>query len=217
MSNKLLEGFEKFVTEEYEGNDSVMQKLVEEGQSPEYFIISCIDSRANPGTIFKPKPGTFFAFKAMGAIVRPYKQGTALAASLQFALEYMKVPKLILIGHTQCGAIKALADGNDDPEIASFIDVAQLGLKRAKERMTDKGADVSDDLLREAEKQIVLQSMENLKSYPPVAKALEENRLEIRGWVFDMSAGAILEYAQAADKFEPITTLKPTQQGKCCA
>lgn len=217
MSNKLLEGFEKFFTEQYESSDSVMPKLVEEGQSPEYFIISCIDSRANPGTIFKPKPGTFFAFKAMGAIVRPYKQGTALAASLQFALEYMKVPKLILLGHTQCGAIQALAEGNSDPEIASFIDVAQIGLKRAQAQMDDHGADITDALLREAEKQIILQSMENLKSYPPVAKALEENRLEIRGWVFDMSAGAILEYEQETQKFEPITTLKLTQQGKCCA
>ncbi len=214
MSNKLLEGFEKFFTEEYDSSDSVMQKLVEEGQQPEYFIISCIDSRANPGTIFKPKPGTFFAFKAMGAIVRPYKQGTALAASLQFALEHMKVPKLILLGHTQCGAIKAMAEDIDDPEIASFLNVAKDGLEKAKAKLGEENGEV---LLREAEKQIVLQSMENLKTYPPVANALEENRLEIRGWVFDMAAGAILEYAQDTQTFEPITNLKLTQQGKCCA
>lgn len=214
MSNKLLEGFEKFFTEEYDSSDSVMQKLVAEGQQPEYFIISCIDSRANPGTIFKPKPGTFFAFKAMGAIVRPYKQGTALAASLQFALEHMKVPKLILLGHTQCGAIKAMAEDIDDPEIASFLNVAKDGLEKAKAKLGEENGEV---LLREAEKQIVLQSMENLKTYPPVANALKENRLEIRGWVFDMAAGAILEYAQDTQTFEPITNLKLTQQGKCCA
>jgi len=216
MSDKLLKGFEKFFTEEYDSSDSVMQKLVEEGQHPEYFIISCIDSRANPGPIFRPAPGTFFAFKAMGAIVRPYKKGTALAASLQFALEYMKVPKLILLGHTQCGAIQALAEGNDDPEIASFLEEAKKGLKRAQEQ-TNGEETVNDALLREAEKQIVLQSMENLKSYPPVAKALEENRLEIRGWVFDMSAGEIQEYHKDTKKFEAITNCKPTQQGKCCA
>lgn len=214
MSNKLLEGFERFHSEQYESHDSIMHKLVEDGQQPEYFIISCIDSRANPGTIFQSEPGTFFAFKAMGAIVRPYKQGTALAASLQFALEHMKVPKLILLGHTQCGAIKAMAEDIDDPEIASFLNMAKDGLEKAKSKL---GEETSKALLREAEKQIVLQSMENLKTYPPVANALAEDRLEIRGWVFDMSEGAILEYAEETQTFEAITNLDHKHQGKCCA
>lgn len=216
MSDKLLKGFEKFYTEQYDSHDALMSKLVQEGQNPEYFIISCIDSRANPGTIFQPLPGTFFAFKAMGAIVRPHKQGTALAASLQFALEHMKVPKLILLGHTQCGAIQALANGSEDPEIASFIDVAECGLERAKDALGGQ-QDVDDALLREAERQIVLQSMENLKTYPSVANALRENRLEIRGWVFDMTEGAILEYSEDTEKFEAVTNCKTTHQGKCCA
>lgn len=215
MTDKLLKGFEEFRQRTYDSDDCEMLSLVRDGQSPDYFIISCIDSRANPGTILSPKPGAFFAFKAMGAVVRPYKQGTALAASLQFALEHQKVPNLILLGHTQCGAIQALAEDIDDPEIASFIDVAQGALKRAKDKMDDHHE--HRDLLREAEKQVVLQGLENLKTYPSVAKALDEGRLNIRGWIFQMGEGALLEYSPESNTFETISKTSPQSEESCCA
>jgi carbonic anhydrase len=191
MTDKLLEGFQSFRQFHYETDDPLIHRLIVEGQKPEYFIISCIDSRANPATIFRAQPGTFFNFMAMGAIVRPYKLGTALAAALQFALGYSGVLKLIILGHTHCGAIKALAEEIVDPEIASFIDVAHEGFERAK---CGCGAHDHEALLRATEQEIVLQSMENLKSYPSVAKALAAGKLEIHGWVFDMEGGQMLEH-----------------------
>jgi carbonic anhydrase len=136
MTNKLIEGFLKFRAEAYESLQGLMPQLVKSGQTPDYFIISCIDSRGNPGTIFRPEPGTFFAHKAMGAIVRPYKKGTALAAALQFALEYNNVKEIIILGHTGCGAIKALVEGLPDEEISSFVEVARAGLDEAKKRVS---------------------------------------------------------------------------------
>lgn len=190
MTNKLLEGFQSFRQFQYETDDPLMLRLIEEGQKPEYFVISCIDSRANPATIFRAQPGTLFNFMAMGAIVRPHKVGTALSAGLQFALDYIGVKKLIILGHTHCGAIKALAEDLDDNEISGFIDVAHEGFERAK---CTCGSDDHEALLRATEQEIVLQSMENLKSYPAVARALE-NGLQIKGWIFDMEAGKLLEH-----------------------
>lgn len=197
----LIEGFLAFRHYSYQGERASMPKLVEEGQSPDYFIVSCIDSRSNPGTIFRPPPGTFFAHKAMGAIVRPYKQGTALSAALQFALTYNKVNKIVILGHTGCGAIKALIEEIEDEEIASFITVAKAGLEKARAQ-----ADADDScLFRRAEEQIALQSTENLKSYPAVKKALDEGRLEIRTWLFEMESGALFQYDEAAQQFIDIT------------
>jgi carbonic anhydrase len=68
MTETLLKGFREFCADAYDSESNVMGKLVEGGQHPEYFIISCIDSRSNPGTIFRPAPGTFMAYKAIGAI-----------------------------------------------------------------------------------------------------------------------------------------------------
>lgn len=199
----LLAGFRKFRKETYEGLGALMPRLVEKGQSPDYFIISCIDSRSNPGTIFRAQPGTFFAHKAMGAIVRPYKKGTALAAALQFALKYNKVRKIIILGHTGCGAIKALIDELDDEEIASFIDVAKKGIEKARQRHADPT--MHNNLFRHAEEEIVLLSTENLKTYPSVQKALAEGELEIASWLFDMEKGIIHSYDPQTREFTTIS------------
>lgn len=203
MANALLKGFKKFRKETYEGASALMKRLVEEGQSPDYFIVSCIDSRSNPGTIFRPEPGTFFAHKAMGAIVRPYKKGTALAAALQFALMHNKVKEIIVLGHTGCGAIKAMVEKIDDEEISSFINVAQSGLEKAK--ATCGSACTHDELLRHTEEEIVLMSCENLKTYPSVAKALEDERVIIRPWLFEMETGELLQYNADFKEFVPLT------------
>ena len=203
MTQKLIEGFRAFKKETYENGSGLMPRLIKDGQSPDYFIISCIDSRSNPATIFRPDPGTFFAHKAMGAIVRPYKKGTALAAALQFALIHNKVRELIILGHTGCGAIKALVDRINDDEISSFIDVAQQGLQHAQMRCAN--VCTHDELVRYTEEEIVLESARNLKSYPSVAKALEAGQVTIRPWIFDMESGELLEYCEDQKKFCPIT------------
>ena len=205
-TNELIEGFERFRKEGYEGDHAIMPQLVENGQAPDYFVISCIDSRSNPGTVFNAAPGTFFAHNAMGAIVRPYKKGTALAAALQFALEHNNVKEVIVLGHTGCGAIKALVEKIDDEEILSFVEVAKAGLERAQKNCSAIQCS-HDELLRHTEEQIVLASAENLKTYPSVAKALSENRVTIRSWLFDMSHGALLEHCTDAKEFTPITKL----------
>ncbi|MCB1650415.1 MAG: hypothetical protein KDI46_00005 [Alphaproteobacteria bacterium] len=202
MVQELLKGFRKFREEEYEGAKASMPRLAREGQSPSYFIISCIDSRTNPGTIFRPAPGTFFASKAMGAIVLPYQQGSALSAALKFVIEYNKIHELIILGHTDCGAIKSLISGIDDEDISRFLNIAQTGLTRAREKCATCS---SENLQRRTEEEIVLQSIENLKTYPSVAKALEEKRIRLRPWIFDMENGELFEYCENAKEFKPIT------------
>ncbi len=205
MADALLEGFKKFRKEHYEGKNALMRRLAIDGQTPSHFIISCIDSRSNPGTIFQPAPGTFLAHKAMGAIVRPYKKGTALAAALQFAIEHNKVQEIVILGHTGCGAIRALIDKIEDEEIASFIDVAQEGLKKARSLCGENCTPA--DLTRHAEEQIVLLSTDNLMGYPSVKKALKDDKIIIKSWVFDMDTGNLFEYDAKKGQFLAITDL----------
>lgn len=209
MTKDLLKGFSDFKRYQYEDGTALMPKLVEEGQSPKYFIISCIDSRSNPGTIFRALPGTFFAHKAMGAIVRPYKKGTALSAALKFAIDHMKVKNVIVMGHTQCGAIQALIDNISDEEILEFVKVAQLGLEKA----------ISCDchgeaLYKQTEKEIVCLSLENLKTYPHVKDALDRGDIELTGWLFDMKDGNILEYNEDTSEFKVITSETETEDSR---
>jgi carbonic anhydrase len=206
MVQSLIDGFEKFRKEEYESLKASMPRLVKEGQSPDHFVISCIDSRSNPGTIFRSAPGTFMAHKAMGAIVRPYSKGTALAAALQFALIHNKVQNIIILGHTGCGAIEALINGIEDEEISSFLDVAQAAMEKAQQQVQLPAK--YDDLRRFAEQQIILESAKNLRTYPSVQQALAENRLAIKPWLFDMKTGDLLEHDPNKNTFEKITVKK---------
>jgi carbonic anhydrase len=198
----LLKGFAEFRRENYGSGDALMPRLAQDGQNPDYFIISCIDSRSHPGTIFRAKPGTFFGHKAMGAIVRPWQRGTALSAALQFSIKYNKVEKIIILGHTGCGAIKALVENLDDEEISSFIAVARTGLEKAKSCCGNPHP--GPELLRRTEEQIVLQSTENLKTYPIVRKALKEGRIEIASWIFNMEEGAIYSFNSEKRIFTPL-------------
>lgn len=204
MTQDLIKGAAEFKRYHYDGDKDLMAELVKVGQDPKYFIISCIDSRCNPGTIFRAQPGIFFAHKAMGAIVRPYHKGTALAAALQFALNYNKVEHVIVLGHTECGAIKALAADIDDDEISSFINVAKHGLEKAKSCCTD-----DQEILEKTEEEVILESTENLKKYPSVMLALEENRITVKSWQFDIKTGDLRQYNSATEEFEIITTETP--------
>lgn len=201
MTDELLKGLESFKRYQYSAENPIMPKLVAEGQSPKYFIISCIDSRSNPGTIFRARPGAFFAHKAMGAIVRPYAQGTALAAALHFALNYNEVDTVIIMGHTQCGAVQALAEKLEDEEISSFINVAKHALAKA-----ESCCEGHDAILARTEQEVVLESTENIKGYPSVAKALAEGRVTIKPWLFDMKEGDLLEYSEETGTFEIINS-----------
>lgn len=207
MPHKLLKRFtERFFPAGYDNANSPMPRLVAEGQTPEYFIISCADSRCDPGTIFDAEPGSFFGFKSIGAIVRPYKTGTALAASLQYAINVLEVKKLILLGHTHCGAIKALHDKTDDPEISSFIDVAHEAMDQARHIAKETPEKENEDaLLRLAEQQVLLASAKNLLTYPAVKKAVESGKLTIQSWIFEMEGGNILSYDISTSQFKTVT------------
>lgn len=199
MPKNLITGFKDFLNENYECHNDLMQKLVSEGQDPEYFIVSCIDSRTHAGTIFKTKPGMFFAHKSMGAIIRKYKTGTTLAASLQFALLHNNVKTIVIMGHTGCGAVQALINDVDDPEIASFIKVAQEGLDKAKQ-----DTDNTKTLQRLSEEHILRLSRRNIEGFPSVQKRLQKGDLKIKTWLFDMHGGALFELNTQNDQFETL-------------
>lgn len=208
MTDKLLEGFEKrFLPKAYGDKGALMPELVAYGQQPDYMIISCADSRSDPGIIFDANPGIFFGFKAVGAIVRPYKPGTALAASLQYALQYLKIPNLVLVGHTHCGAVKALHDNIEDIELSGFMDVMHDAMDKARQIACPdgNGQEFCDEetLLREAERQVLNLSAENLLGYPAVKKAVEEKRVTIERLIFDMSEGSILRYDHQSGDYLP--------------
>jgi carbonic anhydrase len=199
----LTEGFKEFYSKNYQAPDACMPELVKNGANPDYFIIHCIDPRCSADTIFNAKPGTFFGDRVMAALVPPYEKGNEFAASLRYAIDYKKIKHLIVLGHTKCGGVEALVTSLEDETISGWMNKASPALQNAKEKITDNNHEA---LCEETEKQVILFSLDNLLTYPSVKKAIDENRITIDGWLFNMEEGAIYSYDPTREEFINISS-----------
>lgn len=217
MTDQLKEGFARFRQKDgMYGDDGIMPGLVQNGQQPDYFVISCMDSRSAPATIFDAAPGTMFAHKPMGAMVPPYNpenKENDLAAKLRYALHHVGVSKIIVVGHSHCGAVKALANKIDEPEIMHWVNTAKKANARARAVMRITKEFDNAALLRETERQVVRLSVENLTTYPAVREAMAEGKVEIRGWLFEMEHGNLFEYDPASKGFKQVFDYNADQIG----
>ncbi len=189
----LTEGFNRFRDKYYGHGKDLMKKLVAGGANPDFFIINCIDPRNGADVVFDAPPGQQFLRQQMGAIIPPYDPATQaeLSAALSYAIDAKKVKHLVIMGHSQCGAVGALVGGTADPLIDSWVKMAADAKRLAEQKV---GAGDKEALLRETERQTVIMSLNNLMEYPMVKKAVAEGRLTVSGWYFDMAKGALHDY-----------------------
>ena len=206
---KLVDGFNRFRGKYYEGGERLMEKLAREGAKPGFFIINCIDPRNGADIVFDAEPGQQFVRSQMAAIIPPYdaKKRPEISASLSYAIDTKKIEHLIIMGHSQCGGVAALVDGTSDHYIEAWVKTA-LKAKQVAEKNT--GAKDETALLRETERQVVIMSLKNLMEYPMVKKALQEGRLTVDGWFFDLEKGALHEYLPATNDFRQLSPAPPS-------
>lgn len=198
MPKELLEGLQHFMTT---SGGERLRELAEEGQHPTAFVISCMDSRCNPGIVFESLPGKFFAHSPMGAIIpAPSDDGhiDELKAKLRYAIDYVGIEDILIIGHTGCGAVKAMVDHLEDPDIEPWVNVAQNAFDRAHKTHCNHS---HNELLAEAERQTVIESFKNLRQYPVIEKALEDGRIDIHVWMLDIHEGNVRRYCEDTGEF----------------
>lgn len=175
------------------------------GQAPEALFITCSDSRIETAMITQTEPGELFVCRNAGNIVPPHsKQTGGITASIEFAVSVLKVPHIVVCGHTECGAMK----GAMNPEsVASLEHVSEwLGHARAAVSIANElGKDLDDAqrmwlLLKE---NVKLQ-LQHLRTHPSVALALATGNLKLHGWVYDIKSGEVAALAQEGDQFLPV-------------
>ncbi len=200
---RLTDGFNRFHEKYYENGADLMKKLVKDGASPDFFIVNCIDPRNGAGVVFDAPPGQQFQRQQMSAIIPPYDpdKTAELVAALSYAIDTKKIKYLVIMGHSQCGAVQALIEGTDDALIENWVKMA-AGAKNAAEKKL--GTADKEELLRETERQTVIMSLKNALEYPMVKKAVAEGRLSVDGWYFDMEHGTLHEYRPEKDAFTQI-------------
>jgi carbonic anhydrase len=175
------------------------------GQHPAVMMVACADSRVDPNLFTQSKPGEIFCCRNAGNIVPPHDHaGGAEAAALEFAVAVAQVRHLVICGHSDCGAMKALLDGKSArlPQVHAWIRRSEPALRQVPGEGA-AGWDRERRLRALTERNVVLQ-MENARSHPAVARAAAEGRLRVHGWVYDIGSGTVSAYEEWSGEFRPI-------------
>lgn len=203
---QLIEGFRRFRKLHYITNDSLFRKLVQ-GQDPKVLVVACCDSRVDPSLVLDCAPGDLFVVRNVANLVPPsenrgHYQGTCSA--LEFGVRNLGIKHIIVLGHAQCGGIRALMEG-DVAKDASFLAEWMKIASSAREKVERELAGASYEVRRRAcEQQSILGSLNNLMSFPWIRDAVEQGKLTLHGWYFDIEHGELLGYNSTSNQFEAL-------------
>jgi carbonic anhydrase len=190
MITTLLEGNRSFVAETFEKERALYAKLAK-GQKPTVLWIGCSDSRLTVSTITNTRPGEVFVHRNIGNIVATNDWN--LSAVLEFAINHLRIPDVVVCGHYNCGGIAALdAGGHDD----RYIPIWLVNAAAAKRRVDEKIRALHTRLKPEKRIRLIVEEnvrlqLEHLNDYPFVRKAREKGTLKLHGWVYDLETGEI--------------------------
>lgn len=175
------------------------------GQSPDALLITCSDSRVAPNVFASTDPGDVFVVRNVGNLVAPWSEGrsaaNSVAAAAEYALAVLNVRDLIVCGHAECGAMRAILEGRerlDAPFVKDWLAHGEPSLRKLR-----LGLQVNPDLpAHNTLSQLnVLQQMEHLASYPIVQERLRSGRTRVHGWWFDIARADVYAYEPAQHRF----------------
>ncbi|MEB3277617.1 MAG: carbonic anhydrase [Lyngbya sp.] len=172
----LMEGNQRFVTNKRQNPNQSTVRLTEvaQGQNPFAAVLSCADSRVPVEIIFDQGFGDIFVVRDAGNIATPEEIG-----SLEFGTLVLGAKVLMVIGHQNCGAVKATIDGNAVPgKIGSIIDAIKPAIQ-------------ANQTLETAVKANVKLQIEKLKTSPVLTKLVQEGNLKIVGGYYNLETGQI--------------------------
>lgn len=204
----LIEGFCRFRDSHTSGNAVSYSRLFEEGQKPRFLIVGCCDSRVDPAIIFDCAPGELFVIRNVANLVPPNEarvghHGTT--AALEYGVCNLGVEHIVVLGHEHCGGIQALMQTGLINNPNSFIDDWMRLVDSARLSVKKDFPDASAEQLRRAcEQRAILVSLENLLTFPWIAKRVADGTLILHGWYFDIKQGQLHGHDPVTGQFEAL-------------
>lgn len=204
----MIAGFRRFREKYFTDENSFYGRLTAVGQTPKVLIVGCSDSRVDPALISSAAPGELFVIRNVANLVPPFDSSGSgqhgVSAAIEFAVMNLKVETVIVLGHRQCGGIRALMLG-EDGHAGSFVGRWMQIASRARNEVLARYKDADQDTLcRHCEMESITVSLENLLSFPFVKEAVDQGRLELHGIYFDIESGGLLQFDPEAKNFRNI-------------
>jgi carbonic anhydrase len=202
---RLVSGFRRFREKYFDAENSPYLKLAgETGQTPKTLVIGCSDSRVDPAIITDSGPGDLFVVRNVANLVPPYEIGGGVhgvSAAIEFAVVNLKVENVVVLGHRQCGGIRALVTGlNGSSE--SFVDRWVAIARPAHFRAIAANPEANQETLCQlCELEAIKVSLENLRTFPFVQQAEKARGMNVIGAYFDLESGSLLELNETTGQF----------------
>lgn len=201
----LLEGYKAFATQRLPTEQTRFRELSVKGQSPEVMVIGCCDSRVSPEVIFDVGPGELFVVRNIANLVPVYQpDGTAhgVSAALEYAVTVLKVKHIVVLGHAQCGGIRAFVDKIEPLTPGDFIGKWMQMFIKPGEVVEQRDHESMAQFVERIEKAAVFRSLENLMTFPFVRKAVDGGQMQTHGAYFGVAEGSLFVLDKTTKEFK---------------
>jgi carbonic anhydrase len=205
----LLDGYHRFRSADWTTQKERWSELGE-GQSPRVMIIACSDSRVDPTQIFDTNPGEIFVVRNVAALVPPFETTPGrhgVSAALEFAVQFLKVEEIVVVGHGLCGGCQAALSKTMEgmpPGEGGFIANWISMLDDAQEKVVRLHGATGEAAERAMEQEAVKVSLANLRTFPCIQQKEGDGSLKLHGAVFAISDGALRVLDEELDQFLPV-------------
>jgi carbonic anhydrase len=201
--DEIIAGVRAFQRDVYPQQWKLFERLAT-GQSPEALVITCSDSRVDTQLITQSEPGKLFELRNAGNLVPRYGGPIGgVTATIEFAVVALRVPNIIICGHSECGAMAGLLNPEQlrgMPRVAEWLQHAAV----VRESLAAAGQiDAPDALERAVEANVIVQ-LDHLRTHPSVAEALRAGKVQLHGWVYHIATGEVTAYDAKQQQFVPI-------------
>ena len=205
--DRLVEGYAAFLGGRLIEEQNRYLQLAESGQSPEIMVIGCCDSRVSPEVIFDARPGELFVVRNVANIVPPYApdgQAHGVSAALEFGVAALKIRHIVVLGHAQCGGVRAYVEDAEPLSPGDFIGKWMKLMAPAMDKVGSRGAMTPTEYLRKLEQANVVNSLDNLMTFPRLRKLIERGSVSIHGAYFGVATGSLLVCDREGSEFVPV-------------
>jgi len=204
---RLADGYEVFRLTRRWIERERYRELGETGQQPEIMIIGCCDSRVAPEVIFDVRPGELFVVRNVANLVPPYSPTGLMhgvSAALEFAVQALKVKHIVVLGHARCGGIHAFAEQNVPLSPGDFIGKWMSIITPAAEIVGPRGDRPLADYLTQLEWASMVNTLDNLMTFPFVRILVENRQLQLHAAYFDVATGFLSVRDPQTGTFSPL-------------
>lgn len=202
--DRLLAGVKAFQRDVYPQHRELFEDLAV-SQAPRALFITCADSRVVPTMMTQTRPGELFLCRNAGNMVPPYGEvNGGVSATIEYAVAVLNVPHIIICGHSDCGAVKALLH----PEKLESLPTVKSWLgygERARRIVTENYSELKGEaMIRALTEENVVAQLENLRTHPSVAARVARGALSLHGWYYNIGRGAVDVFDAEQRRFVPV-------------